>query len=319
MTQILTINDLFNEQFKNSGLSMNFDNLLKFAFESNYIDNATYQFALNNIEEIIKNTILSNLSEEDFEQNIDLIILNKTNELNFYLRSYLKEINDPYQTTSALLQGDFNKILNEAMIYSKDMKKKLIVKYQELNNCSKYITDIFPEYKKFIYTLGLKIDGFEESINSNHYTLMTTCYTTLGGKTLDTIHDLIDVEEMLDISLLELKILSHFNPKDIIRVIKSLNINVLSRNILNCVLYNYVFNSFYSDEPEKLSFSTNMANMISMEIRNGVYSEEEILDIIHNGKIKFMEEEKEYIENTFINDFKTSVIKLKQIDVFVKN
>ena len=66
MTQILTINDLFNEQFKNSGLSMNFDNLLKFAFESNYIDNATYQFALNNIEEIIKNNILSNLSEEDF-------------------------------------------------------------------------------------------------------------------------------------------------------------------------------------------------------------------------------------------------------------
>lgn len=307
MEAIITQEDIFNEDFKISQRVSDFSNLLSFAIINKCVTESQADIIIESYKEHVMNIVISNI-EFDEEEDMNLEIENQMKAYFIAINDYLVSLKNPYQAIQTLFIHEPHAVIEKAKSEYDKKQVQLLKKVNDLKIKGKLIIDSHREYK-------LLVDYLYRRITNS--TIEYPLYRLMDGRNQCYISSLDELEELVDQIMLELDILGKFKMTEVIKLIKSFDIVDLSKNITETAMYNYVFNAFYKDG-DSIIFSDNMKKIIINDIKNGMFSVDDIIEIITNGDVLFSDKEKDYLLTYFIKQFKVEIIENKYIDRFVK-
>ncbi len=317
---IISKEELFNNEFNNylNSKKRNIDyvnELILFAQRNNYLTNEEVDNIVLNLQTSIVKYILQNEKKSDYNTDIDTVRKNKSKKILYSINNYLIE-KEPYESLSIIIHSD--SLITDSLNYYNEYTSKLSKKIDELKKISnlEYISHII--YKTTIDKLDNKMKDFNynfdsiEEYNDNNY-IKIDYYWPLNHYLRGPVKDnsyLFQYEALIDDLTIEANILKKFDDKAIKNIITKLFIlddeyhgfanENYANNVCEHVLINYSLLSIYSDTPNNLEVSCNMYKVLANELNNGTIDKQELKNNIYNGKVKFSEEELEYINQHFI-------------------
>lgn len=303
--QLIISEEIFNSLFM--GKEITIESLFNLAKKNKVLDTEYLDEVLTNYQNSIVQYIFNtNVFSDD--DSIDIILKDESKRIidaiNEYISSY-----SPYNAMELLLNTDIFSLINESLKNMTFKQSELLSKYNKLCRDAQYLINNSLNFK---YLMDFLLSSINKEVSSYYYYL-------LNGKSVSDYKTLDDLSSIMDDLAIEASILSHFNPKDIIHLLKNGDYAMVSsHNITEMVLCNYIFNYFYK-ECISLLITDSMADTIIKDINLKTFAIDDIVEIIEIGGIEFSKEEKDYILSNFIKSFEKEVILNKRIDCFIKN
>lgn len=303
-TTLTTKKSIFDAEFKNYFESKRekhcINDLLNFSLKNEYIDESMLGSSMKEFKNSIAKYILRNENNSGvstIEQNRK----NSAKDIVYFVENYLLTL-EPNEALSQLLNGDKDELITKSIEYYNNYKNNILNKLHSI----KSITDL--EYKNNErYSEQLDFLEFALDRKSDFEGLTYGPMIEFGSETLTSESYLCIYEEFVDYFLEEANIIDKFDLKARYHILKIIDKNSrdiettqILTNICHAILTNYVLLSIYSNNPEKLVVTSDNYNIIKNELYNGSLDEEEIVEYICNGPIKFNIDEIEYIKNSFM-------------------
>ncbi len=297
---LLNTKNIYNDNININMKQISFDEITSKSYKKNFIDDITYQNLLGKYQEALAFEVIDS-EEENIEETIRNFM--------FYIDNYLTSFETPYDAFDALINKEVKILLKEAKGYTISYQKQVEEKIANLYEESKYMYNNYKLYKDTLIACN--------NIIQNKKTLFY--YTPMCNDEV-VLKNIVQIDDLISAFKVEMSIINKFNQEDVLRIISSLNHDYSQnwKNVLESVLYNYVYSSLYLDNPN-LHFSIDTYKIVLSEMINKNYSIDDFIDIIENGKIKFSDSEKEYIYNNFISELKKYMNSKETVYMFVKN
>lgn len=324
MEDILSREQVFNssmEDIYSLDKEIDFELILKYASKKEFIPEE-YVFEVINA---YKNAAISNATETlvvDKSTDIEAYIKRETKKSLNYLNQYCYDSTNLFKTVETLLSSD-PKVVLKGIVNEYDLiKESTIKRINDIRVKDKYLEDNHDGYKKFVKALLDNVMGISEII---YYPLMNETFKKPAGANVSFKGTSTSAEPfqfsyinyLLDKLENENSILSKFDRKEVLRLIKSFGIIHAYRNICETALFNYIFNAFYK-EGSSIVLSDKMIDVVNNDITNNLFDTDDVIDIINNGDIEFSNSDKEYIYKEFIPLFKEEVVNSKYKDLVLK-
>lgn len=282
---------LFNELVNNTIIDKEdyLTKLITCAKENDYISEDEVNSFIENFENQVLLYVINKEKIDDYDIDIENVRKKRIMNIMYSLDNYLLEFS-PYDALYKFININ-NEFIEEAIKYYNNYKEELINKTNEIIKLTRYEYDNNVYYKNGIDALKFMINTREDTLGERNLCMHTKIPK---GKCPLYIH-----KDYINNLLIESRIINKFDLKSRINITNSLNKRPDISSICEAMLINYSLLSIYSDTPWELKVSDNMLSTLTEEIVNGTVTIEELDGYIINGKIKFDEEELEYIKTNF--------------------